>query len=121
MQNLTLPATPAASDGTTAGIGAAALRNQLTAAQDPSKVHDAAQQFEALLLNQILAMASESGGWLGSGEDSSSACATGLAEQQLASAMAKSGGIGLAALIAKGLESAGAAHGQDSGQTPDVH
>ncbi|HXS94844.1 MAG TPA: hypothetical protein VN736_09585 [Candidatus Limnocylindrales bacterium] len=70
---------------------------------DPAKIRDAAQQFEALLLNQVLQSSSENG-WLGSGEDSSSACAGGLAQQQLATAMAKSGGIGLASLISRGLK-----------------
>ena len=35
---------------------------------DPAKIRDAAQQFEALLIGQILRSARESGkGWLGSG------------------------------------------------------
>ena len=71
----------------------------------PAKVLDAAQQFESLLLSQILRAARESGGgWMGS-KDASAACATDYAEQQFASVMAKNGGLGLAALIAKGLES----------------
>jgi Rod binding domain-containing protein len=91
-----------------AALSGGALPAKISPAADPAKIREAAQQFEALLLNQILSTASESGGWLGSGEDSSSACATGLAEQQLASAIAKNGGIGLAGLIAKGLQSASA-------------
>jgi flagellar protein FlgJ len=70
----------------------------------PAKIHDAAQQFEALLLGQILETARQSGGWLGSGDDSASGCATSFAEQQLAAMMARAGGLGLAKLIAKGLE-----------------
>jgi Rod binding domain-containing protein len=72
----------------------------------PAKIHDAAQQFEALLIGQILQSVSEDGGWLGSGGDSASSCATGFAQEQLASMMAKNGGFGLANLIAKGLERA---------------
>ncbi len=75
-------------------------------ADTPAKIHDAAQQFEALLIGQILQSVSESGGWMGSGGDSASSCATGFAQEQLASMMAKSGGFGLAAVIAKGLERA---------------
>jgi Rod binding domain-containing protein len=71
----------------------------------PQKVHDAAQQFEALLMGQILRSARQGGsGWLGGGEDSSAECATDYAEQQLASVLAQGGGLGLADLIAKGLE-----------------
>jgi Rod binding domain-containing protein len=75
-------------------------------ADTPAKIRDAAQQFEALLIGQILQSVSESGGWMGSGEDSASSCATGFAQEQLASMMAKNGGFGLADLIAKGLERA---------------
>jgi Rod binding domain-containing protein len=73
--------------------------------KDPTRIRAAAQQFEALLLSQILHAAHEgSSGWLGSGEDSSSACASDYAEEQLAGAMAQQGGLGLGKLIAAGLE-----------------
>jgi len=72
----------------------------------PAKIHDAAQQFEALLIGQILQSVSENGGWMGSGEDSASSCATGFAQEQLAAMMARNGGFGLAGLISKGLERA---------------
>ena len=68
----------------------------------PAKIRDAAQQFEALLIGQILRTVRESGGWLGN-SDSSSECAMDYAEQQLAIVMAQRGGLGLADLIAKGL------------------
>jgi flagellar protein FlgJ len=72
---------------------------------DPAKIRQAAQQFEALLLEQVMQSAKGSGGgWLGSDGDSSEDCTTGLAEQQLAVAMAQNGGLGLANMIAKGLE-----------------
>ncbi|HEY1337132.1 MAG TPA: hypothetical protein VGF59_06450 [Bryobacteraceae bacterium] len=69
------------------------------------KVHDAAQQFEALLLEQILQSArGGGGGWLGSGEeDAASDSATGFAEQQFANALARHGGLGIADLVAAGL------------------
>ena len=70
---------------------------------DAAKVRDAAQQFEALLLGQILRSARGSGGLLGSGSDSSSDCATSFAEQHFANMLAQQGGLGLAALIAQGL------------------
>src|SRR5579863_6379271 len=80
-------------------------------ADTPEKIHDAAQQFEALLIGQILQAANRDGGWLGSDGDSASSCATGFAQEQLATVMAKNGGFGLAGLIARGLrsEAAGAA------------
>jgi Rod binding domain-containing protein len=71
---------------------------------DPAKIRDAAQQFEGLLIAQVLQSAHDDGGWLGSGEDSAGSCASGFAEQQLAVTMAKNGGFGLAAMISKGLE-----------------
>jgi flagellar protein FlgJ len=76
-------------------------------ADTPEKVRDAAQQFEALLMGQILRSARQGGsGWLG-GEDSSAECATDYAEQQFAAVLARQGGLGLAGLIAKGLERKG--------------
>ena len=63
----------------------------------PEKVLDAAQQFEALMLGQILRAARESGG-------GSSDCAMDYAEQQFATVMARNGGLGLARLIVQGLE-----------------
>jgi Rod binding domain-containing protein len=73
-------------------------------AKDPAKIRDAAQQFESLLLGQILRSVRESGGgWLGSGSDSSSDCATEFAEQHFAAMLAQQGGLGLADLIAEGL------------------
>jgi|SRR5579871_1022363 len=75
----------------------------------PAKIRDAAQQFEALLLAEVLRSERESGnGWLNSGEDSAGECATDFGEQQLATALARQGGFGLADLIAKGLETSAA-------------
>ena len=74
-------------------------------ADTPEKVRDAAQQFEALLIGQILRSARQGGsGWLSDGEDSSGEVATDYAEQQFATVLAQKGGLGLADMIAKGLE-----------------
>ena len=74
-------------------------------ADTPEKVRDAAQQFEALLIGQILRSARQSGtGWFSDGEDPSGEIATDYAEQQFATALARQGGLGLADMIAKGLE-----------------
>ena len=79
-----------------APIGGARLEGA-RAPDPPEKVLDAAQQFEALMLGQILRAARESDG-------SSSDCAMDYAEQQFATVMARSGGLGLARLIVQGLE-----------------
>ena len=76
-----------------------------TKADTPEKVRDAAQQFEALLIGQILRSARQSGtGWFSDGEDPSGEIATDYAEQQFATALTRQGGLGLADMIAKGLE-----------------
>jgi Rod binding domain-containing protein len=86
------------------GLAASPAPAAPAASRDPDKVHDAAQQFEALLMGQILRSARQGGaGWLGSGEDSSAECATDFAEQQFAAVLAQQGGLGLATLITKGL------------------
>ena len=76
---------------------------------DPAHIRNAAQQFESLLLGQILKTARESssGGWSGSGGDSASETAMDIAEQQFAQVLASGGGLGLANLIMKGLEQKG--------------
>jgi len=71
--------------------------------RDPARVKDAAQQFEALLLGQMLRSVRESAsGWLGE-EDNAGESATDMAEQQFAMVMAQQGGLGLANLITSGL------------------
>lgn len=89
---------------TSTGISQGEIRQPVRGPDDPGKVRDAAQQFEALLIGQILRSAREGGsGWLGSGEDPSGDCASDFAEQQFASTLAQQGGFGLASLIEGGL------------------
>jgi len=73
---------------------------------NPARIRDAAQQFEALLINQLLHSARESsgGGWLSMGDDPAGDSATDFAEQQLAGTLARQGGLGLAQMIAAGLQ-----------------
>jgi Rod binding domain-containing protein len=75
------------------------------APDDPAAIQDAARQFEALLLAQLLRATREAGsdGWLGTGEDQTASSAMGLAEEQFAQALAAQGGLGLASLIVSGL------------------
>ena len=94
--------TPLAISASWQTAGGLPARLEQTGKDDPGKVRDAAQQFEALLLGQILRSARESaGGWSG---DASGDCATDFAEQQFAQLLSKQGGLGLASLIAAGLE-----------------
>jgi Rod binding domain-containing protein len=73
-------------------------------ANTSGKVAQAAQQFESLLIGQILKSAHDSdGGWLGS-DDSSGSCATDFAEEQLANTIAHQGGFGLAKMIERQLD-----------------
>ena len=53
--------------------------------RDPQKVREAAQQFESLLISQMLKSMRESGNsWLGTDGDSASESAVGMAEEELA-------------------------------------
>jgi Rod binding domain-containing protein len=71
---------------------------------DPDKIHHAAQQFESLLISQILKTAhSDSEGWLGTGDDQAGSSAMAIAEEQLAQSLSARGGLGLSSLIEKGL------------------
>jgi Rod binding domain-containing protein len=65
----------------------------------PGRIKDAAEQFEALLLGQILRSARESNG-------GSNDCATEFAEQQLSTVLAKRGGLGIGRMIQQGLGAA---------------
>jgi len=73
---------------------------------DSSKIAEAAKQFEALMLGQLLKTARESsdGGWLGTGDDQAGELALDVAEQQFAQAMSAKGGLGIAKMVTKGLE-----------------
>ena len=90
----------------------------------PSKIADAAKQFEALMMGQILKAARESsdGGWLGTGEDNSGQLALDMAEQQFAQAMSSKGGLGIAKLVTSGLErgAAKAATSDSPAATPAI-
>ena len=71
------------------------------AAAKPDKVADAAKQFEALIVGQVLKTAREAsnGGWLGTGEDQTGALALEVAEQGFAQALAARGALGIAKMV----------------------
>jgi Rod binding domain-containing protein len=74
------------------------------ATDDPDRIHHAAQQFESLMISQIMKSAhDESEGWLGTGDDQAGSSAMAIAEEQFAQALSNRGGLGLANLIEKGL------------------
>lgn len=79
----------------------------LTQRDSPAKIHKAAQDFEALMIGQMLKSVRESsfgGGWGTSGSDQAGDIGLEMAEQQMAQMLATNGGLGLASIISKGLE-----------------
>lgn len=71
-----------------------------------SKTANASQQFEALLIGEMLKQVREASedGWMGGGSDSGAETAYGIAENQLAQTIASHGGFGLAKTIQHALE-----------------
>ncbi len=87
----------------TTGLG---IGPSTTAKDSPEKIRDAASQFEALLIGQVL-KASHTGedeGWLGTGDDQTADSVMGLAEEYFARSIAARGGFGLARMVASQLE-----------------
>lgn len=68
----------------------------------PTKAAGAAEQFEALLLGQMLRSAHETSE--GDDADSSSDTMFDVANQQFAQLLARNGGVGMAKMIVKGLD-----------------
>ncbi len=77
--------------------------NDVAAAKKPSKLHDAAQQFEALMIGEMMKSVrdTDSEGWLGSGGGTGDDTAMDMAQSQFARALAQGGGLGIAATIEK--------------------
>ena len=71
----------------------------------PEKVRGAAQQFESLLIGQLLKTSREAGqsGWLGTESDDAGQIGVEMAEQQFARMLSAGGGLGMAKMIAQGL------------------
>jgi flagellar protein FlgJ len=68
----------------------------------PSKIQGAAQQFEALMIGQMLRSVREAA--QDQDSDSSGETMMDLADQQLSQMLARNGGLGLAQMIVKGLK-----------------
>lgn len=77
--------------------GAAAKTNE------PGKIHEAAQQFESLLIGELL-KSSRGSGWLGTDDEEAGQTGIEMAEQQLSQLMASSGGLGISHMIESGLK-----------------
>src|SRR5204863_8591588 len=104
------PAELESSRGSRSGVGGHMSIDPISSATPPQKdtparVKDAASQFEALMLGQMLKSVREAsaGGWAGKSEDQSNDSIMEMAEQQIAQVLSSSGGLGLAKLIASGL------------------
>ena len=86
---------------------AAAPQTASTKSKDtPERIEKAARDFEGLLIGQMLKMARESeGGMTGDGDeqDETNSTMVELGEQQLAQALAASGGLGIAKIVIAGL------------------
>jgi Rod binding domain-containing protein len=83
-----------------------ATANTQKTKQNEKRVLDAAQQFESLMMSELLKTAREAGsdgGWLGTGDDQAGQQALDLAEQQVSNVMAKSGGLGMRQFILNNL------------------
>src|SRR5437660_7554411 len=75
---------------------------QPEAGSKTSKLHQAAQQFEALMIGEMMKSVHEgsSSGWLGSDDgEGGDNQAMGMAESQFANALAMNGGLGLARMV----------------------
>jgi Rod binding domain-containing protein len=90
-------------DGIAALVSGATARQALPPAKS---VKEAATQFESLLIAQLLKSMRESGegGWLGTGGDEAGATMMEVAQERLAQVLAAQGGLGLAKMVAEGLE-----------------
>ena len=92
-------------DATSLALPPAAPDAKGPAREDPAKVRDAARQFEALLLSQMMqSMRDSEGGWLGTDQDDASSSAMEYGQEMFAQAMATNGGLGLANLVVAGLK-----------------
>ncbi len=87
---------------------------------DPQRVHDAAQQFESLMMAQLMKSMREGGeSGLSAGNDAASSTALEMAEAEFAKALSQRGGLGLARLVESGLSrSSSSAHVPEAQKPP---
>jgi Rod binding domain-containing protein len=89
-------------------LASASLSPEQIPAKNPTKLAEAAKQFEALMITQMMKSAREASGsgWLNEGDETGEDTATGMAEEQFAQALARSGGLGLAKMVIKTMSGA---------------
>jgi Rod binding domain-containing protein len=93
-------------DALTATTAGATVADDLAISKRPTdaQIQSAAQQFEGLLIHQMLKSVSGENGWLGAGEgDAAGLQAMDLAQEQFAAALSQRGGLGLAQMVGKQL------------------
>jgi len=128
---LAMPATaqpvlaqPVIAQAASATSAVAKLATGKPATGKPDQVSQAATQFEALIIGQVLKAARESSdqGWLGTGDDKTSDMAMEMAEQGLAQGLAAQGGLGIAKMVTAKLrrDDAKAANSAPGAQVPRV-
>jgi Rod binding domain-containing protein len=83
---------------------AAGLAQPTTTSSGSTKIKDAATQFEAILLQQMLQSARAAGGGDWMGQDEAGSALSEMAEQQFSEVLARNGGLGIAKLVSSGLE-----------------
>ena len=88
-------------------VSAAPAQHSASTSRDtPEKIQKAAQDFESLLIAQMLKAARESGGGMtgdADEEDETNSTMLELGEQQLAQVLSSSGGLGIAKMVIAGL------------------
>ena len=85
-------------------IESAGLGDIVHPKSESKRILQAAQQFEALLIGQMLKSALDSGGSLGTADGPGSALID-MSAEQFAQTLASKGGLGIAKMVATGLES----------------
>jgi len=80
-------------------------RPSVAGVNQEQKTKDAARQFEALLVGEMLkSMRDSEGGWLGTGDDQAGSSAMEYAQEMFAQSLSAKGGLGLATLLTQGLD-----------------
>lgn len=101
-------------DVTFSGITDLSSTINAAAGKEAKKELGAAQDFEGLLIGQMLhSMREADSGWLGTGDDDAGATAFAFGEDELAKALARSGGLGLSKIISAGIATKAAATASD--------
>lgn len=102
--------------------GTDALASSSQGSQKPSKLHDAAQQFEALMIGEMMKSVRDDSdeGWMGGGGGTGDDTAMDMAEQQFSKAMSMNGGLGLTQMIEKSMSPRVNASPKSTGSSTDT-